>query len=228
LKLIIKKGELKPYKTVSAKAVEDTTILRLPGKAFVDVLNKYPEYLVRITQIIILRLQRVTFAALHNHLGLTSEIIETFTDIKKHKKKFKTYKSGDLNENSPRKRSSNSFTNSEHTTPKKHTDQVEQNSQDTSTHHKSHHHHHHNHHHHHHYNHHHQNAKAQSHDQLLSPSKKTEEDSESEIYVHDSISKPRKYSIPLPPVGFFKEDTETDVNILVIRFNINFFSFLNV
>jgi len=66
-------GDLKPYKTVSAKAVEDTSILRLPGRAFVDVLQKYPDYLVRITQIITVRLQRVAFTALHNYLVLTSE-----------------------------------------------------------------------------------------------------------------------------------------------------------
>ena len=80
-------GEIKPYKTVSAKAVEDTSILRLPVKAFVEVLQKYPEYLVRITQIIIVRVQRVTFTALHNYLGLTSEIIQSFQDLKKKQKK---------------------------------------------------------------------------------------------------------------------------------------------
>ena len=78
-------GDTKPYKTVSAKAVQDTSILRLPGKAFVDVLHRYPDYLVRITQIIIVRLQRVTFLALHNYLGLTSEMIRK-SDIKKLKK----------------------------------------------------------------------------------------------------------------------------------------------
>lgn len=79
-------GEIKPYKTVSAKAVEDTSILRLPVKAFVEVLQRYPEYLVRITQIIIVRVQRVTFTALHNYLGLTSEIIQSFQDLKKKQK----------------------------------------------------------------------------------------------------------------------------------------------
>ncbi|CAF0782025.1 unnamed protein product [Brachionus calyciflorus] len=76
-------GDLKPYKTVSAKAAEDTTVLRLPGKAFVEVLHKYPDYLVRITQIIIVRLQRVTFTALHNYLGLTSEIVRSSYSKKK-------------------------------------------------------------------------------------------------------------------------------------------------
>ena len=38
--------EIKPYKTVSAKAVEDTSILRMLVKSFVEVLEKYPELLV--------------------------------------------------------------------------------------------------------------------------------------------------------------------------------------
>ncbi|XP_017597811.1 PREDICTED: neuropathy target esterase-like, partial [Corvus brachyrhynchos] len=35
---------------------------------------KYPESLVRVVQIIMVRLQRVTFLALHNYLGLTNEL----------------------------------------------------------------------------------------------------------------------------------------------------------
>jgi hypothetical protein len=93
-------GEIKPYKTVSAKAVEDTSILRLPVKAFVEVLQRYPEYLVRITQIIIVRVQRVTFTALHNYLGLTSEIIQSFHDIKKRHKKLSAKESSDKSESS--------------------------------------------------------------------------------------------------------------------------------
>lgn len=88
-------GDLKPYKTVSAKAVEDTSILRLPGRAFIDVLEKYPDYLVRITQIIIVRLQRVTFAALHNYLGLTSEMMR-MSDYKRGKKIQKQFESKEM------------------------------------------------------------------------------------------------------------------------------------
>lgn len=84
-------GESKSYKTVSAKAIEDTQILRLPGRAFQEVLQKYPDYLVRITQIIIVRLQRVTFTALHSYLGLTSEMMR-MGDIKR-KNKAKEKKS---------------------------------------------------------------------------------------------------------------------------------------
>ncbi|XP_030598678.1 patatin-like phospholipase domain-containing protein 7a [Archocentrus centrarchus] len=63
-----------PYKTVSARAAARSTILRLPASAFESVFKKYPETLVRVIQIIMVRLQRVTFLALHNYLGLTTEL----------------------------------------------------------------------------------------------------------------------------------------------------------
>ncbi|KAB5549206.1 hypothetical protein PHYPO_G00064720 [Pangasianodon hypophthalmus] len=63
-----------PYKTVSARAAVRSTILRLPASAFESVFEKYPETLVRVIQIIMVRLQRVTFLALHNYLGLTTEL----------------------------------------------------------------------------------------------------------------------------------------------------------
>ncbi|KAJ8395866.1 hypothetical protein AAFF_G00027490 [Aldrovandia affinis] len=63
-----------PYKTVSARAASRSTILRLPASAFQSVFHKYPETLVRVIQIIMVRLQRVTFLALHNYLGLTTEL----------------------------------------------------------------------------------------------------------------------------------------------------------
>ncbi|XP_061590294.1 patatin-like phospholipase domain-containing protein 7a [Cololabis saira] len=63
-----------PYKTVSTRAATRSTILRLPATAFESVFRKYPETLVRVIQIIMVRLQRVTFLALHNYLGLTTEL----------------------------------------------------------------------------------------------------------------------------------------------------------
>ncbi|KAG7234276.1 hypothetical protein INR49_005237 [Caranx melampygus] len=63
-----------PYKTVSARAAAPSTVLRLPAAAFQSVFEKYPETLVRVIQIIMVRLQRVTFLALHNYLGLTTEL----------------------------------------------------------------------------------------------------------------------------------------------------------
>uniref|UniRef100_A0A4W3GSD8 lysophospholipase n=1 Tax=Callorhinchus milii TaxID=7868 RepID=A0A4W3GSD8_CALMI len=66
-----------PYKTVSARAAGPTTVLRLPASAFQSVFHKYPETLVRVVQIIMVRLQRVTFLALHNYLGLTTELFNS-------------------------------------------------------------------------------------------------------------------------------------------------------
>ncbi|XP_072285464.1 patatin-like phospholipase domain-containing protein 7 isoform X5 [Pyxicephalus adspersus] len=70
-------GHPAPYKTVSARAATASTILRLPANAFQDVFAKYPETLVRVVQIIMVRLQRVTFLALHNYLGLTTELFNS-------------------------------------------------------------------------------------------------------------------------------------------------------
>ncbi|XP_048358181.1 patatin-like phospholipase domain-containing protein 6 isoform X4 [Sphaerodactylus townsendi] len=67
-------GHQRPYRTVSARAAENSTVLRLPVEAFSAVFEKYPESLVRVVQIIMVRLQRVTFLALHNYLGLTNEL----------------------------------------------------------------------------------------------------------------------------------------------------------
>nr|XP_033780296.1 neuropathy target esterase isoform X2 [Geotrypetes seraphini] len=67
-------GHQRPYRTVTARAAEESTILCLPVEAFSAVFEKYPESLVRVVQIIMVRLQRVTFLALHNYLGLTNEL----------------------------------------------------------------------------------------------------------------------------------------------------------
>uniref|UniRef100_A0AAY4F0F1 lysophospholipase n=1 Tax=Denticeps clupeoides TaxID=299321 RepID=A0AAY4F0F1_9TELE len=67
-------GHQKPYRSVSARAAEVSTVLRLPVEAFLSIFEKYPESLVRVVQIIMVRLQRVTVLALHNYLGLTNEL----------------------------------------------------------------------------------------------------------------------------------------------------------
>ncbi len=63
------------YKTVCCKAMTDATIIKLPVSAFADVFDKNPDMLVRVVQLIMARVQRVIFVALHQHLGLTSELI---------------------------------------------------------------------------------------------------------------------------------------------------------
>uniref|UniRef100_A0A8B9LWD7 lysophospholipase n=1 Tax=Astyanax mexicanus TaxID=7994 RepID=A0A8B9LWD7_ASTMX len=73
-------GHQRPYRTVSARAAEVSTVLRLPVEAFLSIFEKYPESLVRVVQIIMVRLQRVTVLALHNYLGLTNEAVRHFGD----------------------------------------------------------------------------------------------------------------------------------------------------
>ncbi|XP_054162563.1 neuropathy target esterase sws-like [Oppia nitens] len=68
-------GHLAPFKTVSAKAIEESVIIRLQVTLFKQLLDKYPESLVRVVQVIMVRLQRVTFTALHHYLGLTTQLL---------------------------------------------------------------------------------------------------------------------------------------------------------
>ena len=49
----------KPYKTVSARAVEDTKVIKLPFQAFKIAFEKYPDAYLRVVQIVMIRLQRV-------------------------------------------------------------------------------------------------------------------------------------------------------------------------
>ncbi|GFN73554.1 LOW QUALITY PROTEIN: neuropathy target esterase sws [Plakobranchus ocellatus] len=64
------------FRSVSARAVTDTTILRLPAHAFKSMFEKFNESAVKVVQIIMVRLQRVTFSALHNYLGLSKELLK--------------------------------------------------------------------------------------------------------------------------------------------------------
>ncbi|KAJ8985655.1 hypothetical protein NQ317_015151 [Molorchus minor] len=68
-------GNPSPYKTISAKAIEDSTIVKLPMSAFQEVFKDYPDIFIRIMQVIMVRLQRVTFTALHQYLGLSAELV---------------------------------------------------------------------------------------------------------------------------------------------------------
>lgn len=68
-------GNTSVYKSVTAKAVEPSLVIRLPMQAFKEVFNESPDILIRVIQVIMIRLQRVTFTALRNYLGLHSELI---------------------------------------------------------------------------------------------------------------------------------------------------------
>lgn len=67
------------YKTVCCKAISDSVVLKLPAEAFQEVFSKSPEMLIRVVQLAMARLQRVTFMALHQYLGLTSELIREYS-----------------------------------------------------------------------------------------------------------------------------------------------------
>ncbi|XP_073984115.1 patatin like phospholipase domain containing sws isoform X3 [Rhodnius prolixus] len=76
-------GHPHPYRTVSARAIEDSTVVRLPMAAFQEVFQEYPDSFIRIMQVIMVRLQRVTFTALHQYLGLTAELVKPGKERKK-------------------------------------------------------------------------------------------------------------------------------------------------
>ncbi|XP_076549512.1 patatin like phospholipase domain containing sws isoform X6 [Osmia lignaria lignaria] len=76
-------GHTSTYKTVSARAVEDSIVVKLPMSAFQEVFQDHPDAFVRVIQVIMVRLQRVTFTALHQYLGLSAELVNQGTHKKK-------------------------------------------------------------------------------------------------------------------------------------------------
>ncbi|XP_065209623.1 neuropathy target esterase sws isoform X2 [Planococcus citri] len=80
-------GHPKPYKTVCARALEDSTVVKLPVSGFQEVFEEYPELLIRVMQVILVRLQRVTLTALHQYLGLSTELVNPSY----HKKKISLF-----------------------------------------------------------------------------------------------------------------------------------------
>lgn len=71
-------GQPSVFKTVTAQALEESSLLRLPVSAFQDVFDNHPDALVRANQIIMVRLQRVKFLALHQYLGLSTELVKSY------------------------------------------------------------------------------------------------------------------------------------------------------
>uniref|UniRef100_A0A0A1XGU3 Neuropathy target esterase sws n=1 Tax=Zeugodacus cucurbitae TaxID=28588 RepID=A0A0A1XGU3_ZEUCU len=71
------------YKTVTAKAMEKSVVIRLPMQAFEEVFNENPDIMIRVIQVIMVRLQRVLFTALRTYLGLNSELVQSHMRIKK-------------------------------------------------------------------------------------------------------------------------------------------------
>ncbi|XP_039498769.1 neuropathy target esterase sws isoform X2 [Drosophila santomea] len=64
------------YKTVTAKAIEKSVVIRLPMQAFEEVFQDNPDVMIRVIQVIMIRLQRVLFTALRNYLGLNAELVQ--------------------------------------------------------------------------------------------------------------------------------------------------------
>lgn len=50
-------------------------MVKLPVSAFQGVFDDHPEALIRVMQVILVRLQRVTLTALHQYLGLSTELV---------------------------------------------------------------------------------------------------------------------------------------------------------
>ncbi|PAA58249.1 hypothetical protein BOX15_Mlig019799g1 [Macrostomum lignano] len=69
-------GHPRPYRTLSAEAVTDAKVLRIPSRRLVGLFaqQQFQQTMVRIVQVITIRLQRVTFQALNNYLSLSTEL----------------------------------------------------------------------------------------------------------------------------------------------------------
>lgn len=72
---------------IVARAVVDTTIAIIPESAFRRLTRVYPKATAHIIQVILTRLQRVTFATAHSYLGLTTEV----TNIERSMQKYTTF-----------------------------------------------------------------------------------------------------------------------------------------
>lgn len=75
-----------PHPDIVARATVDTTIAIIPASAFRRLTRVYPRATAHIVQVILTRLQRVTFSAAHSYLGLTTEVL----GIEKQMTKFTT------------------------------------------------------------------------------------------------------------------------------------------
>ncbi|KAM0789045.1 hypothetical protein ACM66B_003110 [Microbotryomycetes sp. NB124-2] len=60
-----------------ARAMTDTTLAVIPAEAFRRLTKKFPNAAAHIVQVILTRLQRVTFLTAHKYLGLTREVVRT-------------------------------------------------------------------------------------------------------------------------------------------------------
>ena len=68
---------------IVARATVDTTIAIIPASAFRRLTRVYPRATAHIVQVILTRLQRVTFATAHSYLGLTTDVLGIERQISK-------------------------------------------------------------------------------------------------------------------------------------------------
>ncbi|RMZ89793.1 hypothetical protein DV736_g2962, partial [Chaetothyriales sp. CBS 134916] len=72
---------------IVARATVDSTIAIIPASAFRRLTRVYPRATAHIVQVILTRLQRVSFSTAHQYLGLTSELLQ----IEKLMNKYTSY-----------------------------------------------------------------------------------------------------------------------------------------
>ncbi|KAJ6091578.1 hypothetical protein N7467_003547 [Penicillium canescens] len=82
-----KKRRKSVHPDIVARATVDTTIAIIPASAFRRLTRVYPRATSHIVQVILTRLQRVTFATAHSYLGLTTDVL----DIERQMGKFTTW-----------------------------------------------------------------------------------------------------------------------------------------
>ncbi len=68
-------GKRKVYKTVSARAMQETKLIKISFEGFKNAFDKDPSNLAGVVQVVMVRLQRVTLLALHQYLGLGAELL---------------------------------------------------------------------------------------------------------------------------------------------------------
>ncbi|KAL2005160.1 hypothetical protein VTN00DRAFT_3010 [Thermoascus crustaceus] len=68
---------------IVARAMVDTTIAIIPASAFRRLTRVYPRATAHIVQVILTRLQRVTFATAHSYLGLATEVLSVEKQMNK-------------------------------------------------------------------------------------------------------------------------------------------------
>ncbi|PGG99026.1 lysophospholipase NTE1 [Helicocarpus griseus UAMH5409] len=69
---------------IVARAMVDTTIAIIPASAFRRLTRVYPRATAHIIQVILTRLQRVTFATAHSYLGLSTEVLSIERQMNKY------------------------------------------------------------------------------------------------------------------------------------------------